>query len=106
MDKYVILDDLSAEQRYLVGYENGNVGFVTYEFETDSAIDLHSQWKLITVINGTKTLRIVVDVTGDKIVNIEKYASNLGFVFCGAYVPELQMWIYMVDSYKKLTAKS
>ena len=107
MDKYVILDEVADENNYLVGFENGKIGYITKEFERDTAVDLHSQWRLIKVMNGTSTFMVDVDVTGRKSIEIKKFISiNIGFQFRGAYVPELQMWIYMVNSYKKLTAKS
>lgn len=107
MDKYLIFDEFIGEDKYLVGFENGEAGYVTKEFEENTAVDLHSQWRLVKVMPGTSTFMVDVDVTGRKSIELEKFVSiNIGFQFRGAYVPELKMWIYMVDSYKKLSANS
>jgi hypothetical protein len=107
MDKYVILEKIEPENKYLVGFENGRIGYVTEEFERDSAIDLHSQWKLFKVSQGCKTAKFPTDEFGILSVEIKTLRStNMGFLFRGAYVPEIKFWVYEINSYRRLTAIS
>ena len=100
-NKYCILDDLG--EKYLVGFEDGTIGYVVKEFDEQSGAQLRSDW-FIGEISGSKRVNIPTE-EGVKTYDIKPVLSiNLGFSFQGAYVPECKYWIYVKDSYKEINA--